>query len=164
DPGWHDLLGMQMAQGMHGLAWIQGHQGAHVARAAFYILHGQLEAGSLCPITMTAAAIPLLRQEDWFDEIGWRMASLHYDERDLPIAEKTSMLIGMGMTEKQGGSDLRAVTTYATPLYKAGRGNWYSLLGHKWFFSSPTSDAHLVLADSPDGLSCFFLPRWRDDG
>src|SRR5690606_967193 len=102
--------------------------------------------------------------ESWFDDIGWRLASLHYDKRDLPLAEKTSMLVGMGMTEKQGGSDLRAVTTYAKPLDMAGRGRWYSLLGHKWFFSSPMSDAHLVLADSPDGPSCFYLPRWRDDG
>ncbi len=164
DPGWHVFLGMQVALGMHGLAWLNGRPGAHVARAAAYLLHGQVEAGSLCPITMTAAAIPILRREAWFDDIGGRLAGLKYDERDLPVAEKTSMLVGMGMTEKQGGSDLRTVRTYAKPLGGEGRGKVYSLVGHKWFFSSPMSDAHLVLADSTHGFSCFFVPRWRDDG
>lgn len=164
EEGWHALLAMQVARGMHGLTWLHGEPGAHVARAAAYLLHGQVEAGSLCPITMTAAAIPVLRAEDWFDDIGGRLAGLRYDERDIPVADKTSMLIGMGMTEKQGGSDLRTVSTYAQPLGRAGRGKDYSLVGHKWFFSSPMSDAHLVLADSPQGLSCFYVPRWRADG
>ncbi len=163
-PGWHRFMRMAFLQGMHSGAWSAPRTGAHVARAAAYLLHGQIEAGSLCPTTMTAAAIPVLRQEPWFDSVASHLYSLQYDERDVPLASKTSMMVGMGMTEKQGGSDLRSNTTQATPLDTGGRGAAYRLEGHKWFFSSPMSDAHLVLARHDDVFSCFYVPRWLDDG
>lgn len=165
DPAWHELMGKAFAQGMHVGAWPEPRSGWPVARAAYYLLHGQIEAGTLCPVTMTAAAAPALRGEPWFDAIATRLYALNYDPRDIPVPEKTGMMIGMGMTEKQGGSDLRANQTQAWPLgQKCGRGAAFRLVGHKWFFSSPTSDAHLVLARSDDALSCFFVPRWKPDG
>lgn len=163
-PDWHRFMRMAFLQGMHASAWADPKPGAQAARAAAYLLHGQIEAGSLCPVTMTSAAIPVLSKEPLFDTLSSRLYSLQYDERDLPVADKAGMMIGMGMTEKQGGSDLRSNTTQATPVGAGGRGAEYSLLGHKWFFSSPTSDAHLVLARHEDRLSCFYVPRWRDDG
>jgi len=159
-PGWGEFLSLAFAQGMHGSAWIQPEEGAHVARAAHYLMHGQVEAGSLCPVTMTSAAIPLLVREPWFDGIQRQLASRSYDDRDLPVADKRSMMIGMGMTEKQGGSDLRSNTSRAEPQ---GDG-WFRLTGHKWFFSSPMSDAHLMLARDEDAHSCFYVPRWLDRG
>lgn len=162
-PAWHRLMRMAFLQGMHSSAWSAPGKGAHVARAATYLMHGQLEAGSLCPVTMTSAAIPVLQHEPWFDTVAALLYSTQYDERDLPLASKTSMMIGMGMTEKQGGSDLRSNTTRAVPLGTGGRGTPYRLTGHKWFFSSPTSDAHLVLAGHDDVFSCFYVPRWLDD-
>lgn len=161
-PAWHRFMGMAFEQGMHCSAWSDPVPGAQVARAARYILHGQVEAGTLCPITMTSAAIPLLARESWFMALAPRLYSRQYDERDLPVARKASMMIGMGMTEKQGGSDLRSNTTHAQAL-DAG-GVWHRLTGHKWFFSSPTSDAHLLLAREGEGYSCFYVPRWLEDG
>lgn len=155
-PGWSDFLSLAFAQGMHGSAWIAPESGAHVARAAHYLMHGQVEAGSLCPITMTSAAIPLLARESWFAELQPRLASRQYDARDMPVADKQSMMVGMGMTEKQGGSDLRSNISWAE---SAGDG-WFRLTGHKWFFSSPMSDAHLMLAREGDAHSCFYVPRW----
>ncbi|MGB6103476.1 MAG: acyl-CoA dehydrogenase family protein [Pusillimonas sp.] len=163
-PAWHRFMRMAFSQGMHCAPWSAPGTGAHVARAATYLMHGQLEAGSLCPATMTCAAIPVLRNEPWFDTVAPLLYSRQYDERDAPLASKTSMTIGMGMTEKQGGSDLRGNTTRAVALGPAGRGNPYRLTGHKWFFSSPMSDAHLVLAGHEDVFSCFYVPRWLDDG
>lgn len=157
-PGWGEFLSLAFAQGMHSSAWIAPADGAHVARAAHYLMHGQVEAGSLCPITMTSAAIPLLAREPWFAELQPRLADRRYDARDLPVADKHAMMIGMGMTEKQGGSDLRSNTSWAE---SAGDG-WFRLTGHKWFFSSPTSDAHLMLARDGDAYSCFYVPRWLD--
>lgn len=162
DSGWHRFMGMAFEQGMHCSAWAAPGPGAHVARAARYILHGQIEAGSLCPVTMTSAAIPILARESWFTAVEPRLYSRLYDERDLPITHKASMMIGMGMTEKQGGSDLRSNTTHAQALDAAG--GWHRLTGHKWFFSSPTSDAHLLLAREGEGYSCFYVPRWLEDG
>jgi len=162
--GWHHFLALAFQQGMNSGAWFVSGPGAHVARAANYLMHGQIEAGSLCPITMTSAAIPVLRREPWFDAMAAQLDSRRYDPRDIPASEKTGMMIGMGMTEKQGGSDLRANTTQAFPLGQPGRGREYRLVGHKWFFSSPMSDAHLVLAGCGDGFSCFYVPRWRPDG
>ncbi|MFV0282599.1 MAG: acyl-CoA dehydrogenase family protein [Castellaniella sp.] len=159
-PGWSEFLSLAFAQGMHGSAWVDPGPGAQVARAAHYLMHGQVEAGSLCPVTMTSAAIPLLAREPWFAGIQPLLASRQYDDRDLPLAEKHAMMIGMGMTERQGGSDLRANLSRAEPQ---GEG-WFRLSGHKWFFSSPMSDAHLVLARDGDGHSCFYMPRWLDDG
>ena len=159
-PGWSEFLSLAVAQGMHGSAWMDPGPGAQVARAAHYLMHGQVEAGSLCPVTMTSAAIPLLAREPWFAELRPQLSSRHYDGRDGPVQAKHAMLIGMGMTERQGGSDLRANLTHAEPE----GGDWFRLTGHKWFFSSPMSDAHLVLAREGDGHSCFYMPRWLDDG
>ncbi len=149
-PGWSEFLSLAFAQGMQASAWTDPGPGAQVARAAHYLMHGQIEAGSLCPVTMTSAAIPLLAREPWFATIRPLLASREYDGRDVPLAGKRAMMIGMGMTERQGGSDLRANLSQAEPQ---GEG-WFRLTGHKWFFSSPMSDAHLVLARDGDGHSC----------
>jgi putative acyl-CoA dehydrogenase len=161
-PGWHHFMGMAFTEGMNCGAWAHPEPGAQVARAARYILHGQVEAGSLCPVTMTSAAIPILSREPWFDALEPLLHSRQYDPRDLPLARKASMMVGMGLTEKQGGSDLRGNTTTALPI--DAQGTWHRLTGHKWFFSSPTSDAHLVLAREDEGYSCFYVPRWLEGG
>ena len=164
-PSWHELLRLLRREGLHALPWMQPQTGAHVARAAGYFMQSQVEAGSLCPTTMTFAAIPVLQNEPGlFSELQSKLFSCEHDSRDLPIAQKHSMLVGMGMTEKQGGSDVRTNATVARPLNGAGRGARYALTGHKWFLSAPMCDAHLVLARTDAGLSCFFVPRWRPDG
>ena len=158
---YHEVMGIAIAHGVASLSWAQPEPGAHVARAALSYLHYQAEPGSSCPLTMTHAAVPVLRREpalrDWAD----KAMSTCYDGRDLPMADKPGITLGMGMTEKQGGSDVRSNATRATPLAVDGE---YQLVGHKWFFSAPMSDAFLVLAQAPGGLSCFLLPRWRPDG
>jgi putative acyl-CoA dehydrogenase len=160
-PNYHALMQAAIEHGVAGLSWAQPQAGAHVARAALSYLHSQAEPGTSCPLTMTHAAVPVLRREpalrDWAD----KAAAFHYDARDVSIAGKPGVTIGMGMTEKQGGSDVRANTTTATALAEAGE---YALVGHKWFFSAPMSDAFLVLAQAPRGLTCFLLPRHRPDG
>jgi putative acyl-CoA dehydrogenase len=174
-PAWHALMTQLIAAGAHASPWDSGQPGAQVARAAQYLLFGQVENGSQCPVTMTYASVPALRQHpvlaaQWLPKI----LSREYDPRSLPIERKRGALIGMGMTEKQGGTDVRANTTRATPLAAdeasarfghAGAGA-FSIVGHKWFFSVPQSDAHLILArlGDHDGLSCFFLPRFLPDG
>jgi putative acyl-CoA dehydrogenase len=164
-PSWHELLGMLRREGLHAMPWMQPKPGAHVARAAGYFLQSQIESGSLCPTTMTFASIPALQTETaLFATLKEKLFSCEHDPRDLPIPQKKSILIGMGMTEKQGGSDVRTNSTMARPLNGTGRGTEYSLTGHKWFFSAPMCDAHLVLARTDAGLSCFFVPRWRPDG
>ncbi len=160
-PTWHTLMQGIAARGFHSAPWAQPRQGAHVARAAGYLLQAQVEAGTLCPTTMTYGAIPALAKHaqlahDWLPPQYRR----EYDARDLPLPQKRGGLIGMGMTEKQGGSDVRANTTLAQPQTDGS----HALTGHKWFFSAPQCDAHLVLAQAPEGLSCFFVPRWRPDG
>lgn len=168
-PAWAALMHGAMVRGLHCRPWAQAVPGAHVARAAGFFMQGQIEAGSLCPLTMTHAAIPLLMHEpagqidfghDWLP----RLLHRGFDGADAPLHTKRSALLGMGLTEKQGGSDLRAITTEAKAIGKPGRGQAYRLLGHKWFFSVPQADAHLVLARSDEGISCFFLPRWVPDG
>jgi putative acyl-CoA dehydrogenase len=164
-PSWHELLRLLRKEGLHALPWAQPKTGAHVARAAGYFMQSQVEAGSLCPTTMTFASIPVLANEPaLFSELQSRLFSCEHDARDLPIGQKKSILIGMGMTEKQGGSDVRSNATVARPLNGEGRGAAYALTGHKWFFSAPMCDAHLVLARTDTGLSCFFVPRWRPNG
>ncbi|PUA20056.1 isovaleryl-CoA dehydrogenase [Glaciimonas sp. PCH181] len=165
-PAWHTLLGMLRRENLHALPWSTPKTGSHVARAAGYFLHAQVESGSLCPTTMTFASIPVLQQEPaLFAALQAKLYACDHDSRDLPLAQKTAMLIGMGMTEKQGGSDVRSNTTLATPIPGGGgRGADYTLTGHKWFFSAPMCDAHMVLARTELGLSCFFVPRWRPDG
>lgn len=160
-PAYHQLLHAAKAGGVAGLSWHTPRPGAHVARAALSYLHHQAEAGTSCPLTMTHAAVPVLRREPALREWADKAAAPHYDPRDVPIADKPGITLGMGMTEKQGGSDVRSNATRATPL--AGEGE-YALVGHKWFFSAPMSDGWLVLAQAPGGLSCFLMPRRLPDG
>lgn len=158
---YHEVMGTAIAHGVAGLSWAQPEPGAHVARAALSYLHYQGEPGSSCPLTMTHAAVPVLQREAALHEWTVKAAAPHYDARFVPMTAKQGITLGMGMTEKQGGSDVRSNSTLATPLAAAGE---YALVGHKWFFSAPMSDGFLVLAQAPGGLSCFLLPRWRPDG
>lgn len=159
-PNYHALMQAAIEHGVAGYSWHHGGAGAHVARAALSYLHHQVEPGTSCPLTMTHAAVPVLRHAPVLAEWAAKAAAPHYDGRDVPMRDKAGVTLGMGMTEKQGGSDVRANRTVATPL----SGDEYTLVGHKWFFSAPMSDAFLVLAQAPGGLSCFLLPRWRGDG
>ncbi|WP_423195098.1 MULTISPECIES: acyl-CoA dehydrogenase family protein [unclassified Cupriavidus] len=167
-PGWHQLLGLLRAQQLQALPFAEPRAGAWAARTAGYFLQAQVEAGSLCPVTMTFASIPVLRKEPrLYRELEPRLLAPEHDARDLPWRAKQAIMIGMGMTEKQGGSDVRANSTVAMPVAGEGRGAEYLLTGHKWFFSAPMCDAHLVVArmGAADGpISCFFVPRFRDDG
>ena len=164
-PAWHELMRMLVAEGLHTSPWARPKPGAHVERAAAYLLWGQIENGTQCPATMTYGAVPALaRQSDDFAEWMPRLLSRDYDERLLPIAQKRGALIGMGMTEKQGGSDVKANTTRAVAAGAAGPGKEYRLTGHKWFFSAPMCDAFLVTAQAAAGPSCFFVPRVLPDG
>ncbi|MCV2370489.1 isovaleryl-CoA dehydrogenase [Roseateles oligotrophus] len=164
-PAWHQLLAIYRAQGLVSLSFEEpARAGRWTAFAAGMYLHGQIEAGTLCPATMTQASIPVLQKEPaLYAALRDKLHSRRYDARDLPVAHKHSIWLGMGMTEKQGGSDVRSNTTEATPLGAGGRGGEYLLRGHKWFFSAPMCDAHLVVARSPSGHSCFYVPRWRPD-
>jgi putative acyl-CoA dehydrogenase len=186
-PAWHELLRLLITNGAHSLPWEVSRvgtptPGSQVARAALYLLFGQVENGSQCPVTMTYAGVPALRQHPvlaarWLPKLLSRV----YDPRALPVAAKDGALIGMGMTEKQGGSDVRANTTSARRLDAAaacaqfGAGaheiglEAFCIVGHKWFFSAPQADAHLILAQSagaggPAGPSCFLVPRFLPDG
>ncbi|WP_085488602.1 acyl-CoA dehydrogenase family protein [Paraburkholderia susongensis] len=164
-PAWHGLMTMLREQNLVSQPFSDTRPGAWAAYAAGFSMHGQIEAGSQCPTSMTFASIPVLRQEPaLFEQLMPKLYSRHYDARDLPFEQKTSMLIGMGMTEKQGGSDVRANRTHATPIHGEGRGADYEIVGHKWFMSAPMCDAHLVTARTGNGLSCFFVPRYRPDG
>ncbi|GAB3354912.1 acyl-CoA dehydrogenase family protein [Lysobacter tyrosinilyticus] len=160
-PNYHAVMGAAIGHGVASLSWSDTGPGSHVARAALSYLHGQAEPGSSCPLTMTHAAAPVLRREPALKEWADKSTAPHYDPRDAPIGSKQGVTLGMGMTEKQGGSDVRSNTTRATPLTAS---NEYTLVGHKWFFSAPMSDGFLVLAQAPGGLSCFLMPRWRPDG
>jgi putative acyl-CoA dehydrogenase len=161
-PAWHELMRLGIEHGVTGFAWRHaGREGAHVARAALMYLHYQAEQGSGCPLTMTYACVPTLRHapklaEEWIP----RIIAPHYNGADKPAHEKLGNTIGMGMTEKQGGSDVRSNRTQATPASEG----MYTLRGHKWFYSAPMCDAHLVLAQAKGGLSCFLLPRRLPDG
>ena len=180
-PAWHTLMGLMIGAGAHSAPWSDPRPGAQVARAAAYLLFGQVENGAQCPVTMTYASVPALRRPGnlagpiaakWLP----RILSRDYDPRSLPVEQKRGALVGMGMTEKQGGTDVRANTTRAVALPPAearerfgddGEGAW-RIVGHKWFYSAPQCDAHLVLAQTDDagsaGLACFFVPRWLPDG
>ncbi|CAI2482245.1 isovaleryl-CoA dehydrogenase [Serratia proteamaculans] len=166
-PAWHILMQGLIANRVHNLPWQEDARiGSFVARAARFVLHAQVEAGTLCPVTMTFGAIPLLQRSLPAEFQSWLtpLLSDRYDAHLLPGGQKRGLLIGMGMTEKQGGSDVLSNTTTANPLAVRGTGEAYRLVGHKWFFSVPQSDAHLVLAQAEGGLSCFFLPRILPDG
>ena len=161
-PAWHELMRMSIARGVHALSWTDEREGAHVARAALFMLAGQVEAGHGCPLSMTHAAVPALRAAAPELAAEWEplLTSDEYDFGLRPAAEKRGVLCGMAMTERQGGSDVRVNTTTARPL---GNGE-YLLDGDKWFCSAPMCDAFLVLAQAPAGLSCFLLPRVLPDG
>ena len=165
-PAWHQLLANSVRHEAHALPWRSERPGAHAVRVAMSLTGGQVEAGHGCPITMTFAAIPALRaQPDVLAVWEPRLTSTAYDQRDVPAGEKAGALCGMGMTEKQGGSDVRTNATVATPVGAGGGGSEYELVGHKWFTSAPMCDLFLVLAQVEDaGISCFAMPRWRPDG
>jgi putative acyl-CoA dehydrogenase len=159
-PAYHQMMRAGIEAGVHSIAWTHESGGGHVAHTALEYLLVQTEAGVCCPLAMTYAAVPALHQQAdlaarWLPHI----LSNHYDPRFLPPSEKTGLTIGMAMTEKQGGSDVRANTTQARA---AGDGT-YVLTGHKWFCSAPMCDAFLTLAQTAAGLTCFLVPRWRPD-
>jgi len=161
-PAWHELMRLSVGHGLHALSWTDEREGAHVARAALFMLAGQVEAGHGCPISMTHAAVPALRAASPKLAGQWEplLTSSEYDFGLRPAADKRGALCGMAMTERQGGSDVRANITTALPL----GGGEYLLDGHKWFCSAPMCDVFLVLAQAPAGLSCFLLPRVLPDG
>ena len=164
-PAYHQLMKAAIKHGLPSLPWSNTNPGTHAARAAMMYLHNQVEAGTCCPLTMTFAAVPALNQQpDLASRWLPLMTSRQYDPDDKPWYEKSGVTLGMAMTEKQGGTDVRANTTRAVPLGKGGPGGLYALTGHKWFCSAPMSDGFLVLAQASKGLSCFLLPRWREDG
>jgi putative acyl-CoA dehydrogenase len=176
-PSWHSVMELMINAGSHCAPWDRPAAGAHAARAAQFLLFGQVENGAQCPVSMTYASVPALRQAPhlaakWLPKI----LSRQYDPRSLPIEQKNGALIGMGMTEKQGGTDVRANSTRARLIapsesrarYGDEGAEVFSIVGHKWFFSAPQSDAHLILAQTEDegsnGLSCFLVPRYLPDG
>ncbi|MFH9003099.1 acyl-CoA dehydrogenase family protein [Streptomyces afghaniensis] len=158
-PSWHRLLGKGVSAGLTA-AWDR--PAGHLRRAAAFLVWTQVEAGNGCPLSMTHAAVPALRTDpDLAAEWEPRLTSMVYDRELRPARLKAGALFGMGMTEKQGGSDVRANTTSARPLAEDGT---YELTGHKWFCSAPMSDGFLVLAQAPGGLTCFLVPRVLADG
>jgi putative acyl-CoA dehydrogenase len=160
-PHWHDLMTVAVEHGLHGAPWRDPRPGAHVARAAKFYVWGQADAGHMCPISMTYAAIPALRHNPALAaEYEPLLAAPHYDFGLRTPASKRGLIAGMSMTEKQGGSDVRANTTTATP----NADGTYTIVGHKWFTSAPMSDMFLTLANTGAGPTCFLLPRVLPDG
>ena len=175
-PAYHDLMTEAVSEGLAGAPWTDGRAGAHVGRAAKFAVWTQVEAGHGCPVSMTYSIVPALRAEPSLSK-DWEplLTSTTYDPAPRPAlgngapdsstAGKAGAIAGMAMTEKQGGSDVRANTTRATPTTTAaGPGEEYALTGHKWFCSAPMSDLFLMLAYTDAGLSCFAVPRWLPDG
>ena len=160
-PAWHELMTLAMRDEFHSLCWTKPKRGAQVARAAVSYLWNQGENGVCCPLGMTYSAIPILRRDParWA-EFGKLVMSTDYDGRPLPAAQKRGGTVGMAMTEKQGGSDLRQTQTIA----RKNSDGTYSLVGHKWFFSVPHSDVFLTLARTEEGVSCFVVAGWLPDG
>jgi putative acyl-CoA dehydrogenase len=163
-PAYHRLMGESIAAGLHASTWTESGRHApapsEVLRAARFYMAAQVETGHLCPITMTRAALAALAAEPaLLAKVAPKVLSRSYDPAFRPWWQKSGMTLGMGMTEKQGGTDVRANTTTATP-----DGDSYTLVGHKWFLSAPMSDAFLMLAQAPGGLTCFLLPRFLPDG
>ncbi|WP_116367733.1 acyl-CoA dehydrogenase family protein [Parahaliea mediterranea] len=164
-PGYHQLMHFAKESGHHSLPWRQPGDGANVIRAAMLFMHTYADPGSNCPLSMTFASVPALRHEpglqaQWIDKI----LTNEYDPRNVPFFEKNALTVGMAMTEKQGGSDVRANTTVAHPLGEDNGIPAYELVGHKWFCSAPMCDGFLVLAQTDKGMGCFLVPRWRPDG
>ena len=159
-PAYHDLMAMGLEAGVSSAAWTAKKAG-HVLHSALMYLMGQVDGGVACPMSMTYAVVPALRhQPDLAEEWIPRVTVGAYDPRFMPAAEKTAATMGMAMTEKQGGSDVRANTTRAVPIGDDA----YELTGHKWFCSAPMCDAFLTLAQTDAGVTCFLVPRWRPDG
>jgi len=160
-PAYHELMGLAFGAGLHSLAWTEAREGAWVARAALNYLWNQAENGIACPVTMSFAAVHVLRNSPGL-AAEWepKLLACDYDPRPLPLAQKRAVTIGMALTERQGGSDLRLNSTRAVP----SGGGEYELSGHKWFCSAPMSDAFFTLARTAGGLSCFFVPRSHPDG
>lgn len=165
-PAYDELMRLGITARCHSLPWVEERRpGVHVARAVLLMLRNQADEGTSCPLTMTFAAMPSLRlQPELAAEWEPRALSSVYDPRSIPASEKGGVLFGMGMTERQGGSDVRANTTWAEPADGGGPGREYVLTGHKWFCSAPMCDAFFSLAQTAGGLSCFLMPRWRSDG
>ena len=170
-PAYHRLMGISTGQGLHCSTWEQpsgqggNRRAAHVARCAGGFVAAQMEAGHCCSITMTHAAFaPLKHVPALYEELLPKLLKRNYDPRFLPWQGKDALVVGMGMTERQGGSDVRANTTSAIRVEGTGSGSVYAITGHKWFLSAPMSDAFLVLANAEAGLSCFFVPRVMKDG
>ena len=168
-PAWDGLLDMAIGHGIVSLPWSGAEAQRHVVRAALFYLYAQTESGTQCPLAMSFGAVPVLRRcagDLTSIEAHWipKLLSNHYDPRPLPVAEKRGALFGMGMTERQGGSDVRSNITVAAPAGRRGRGRQYTISGHKWFLSAPMCDAFLILAQTTGGLSCFLMPRVLDDG
>lgn len=164
-PAYHELMTAGIEHQIPGLPWADPKPGAHVAHAAMVYLLSQAEGGVMCPLVMTYACVPALRHqpevaEQWLPKI----VDAQYDPRCIPAEQKRGVTLGMAMTEKQGGSDVRANSTRATAEGKGGPGKAYRLRGHKWFCSAPMSDAFLTLAHVDEGLSCFLVPRFLPDG
>ena len=162
---WHALLGLALANGLHSGPWVKPRKGAHVARAGGCFMLAQIESGVYCPVSMTYAAVATLKHApgaaaEWLP----RIYSRAYDPRFKPAAQKTSALIGMGMTENQGGSDLRANVSRAQPYSERDGRRFYRIHGHKWFMSAPMCDAFLMLAQTAAGPTCFLVPRWTEEG
>ncbi|MGH1344832.1 MAG: isovaleryl-CoA dehydrogenase [Nannocystales bacterium] len=164
-PAYHELMDLAARHQLPTLPWKEPKPGANVARTAMMYLMTQVEAGVLCPVSMTYAVVPALMNQPDVAKV-WlpRVLSGEYDPRMIPAEQKRGVTFGMAMTEKQGGSDVRANSTVARPLGAGGPGGEYSLTGHKWFCSAPMSDAFLTLANTERGLSCFLVPRFRPDG
>jgi putative acyl-CoA dehydrogenase len=164
-PAWHELMRRATGYGLHAAPWVDRSPYPHVRRAAKFFLFSQVESGHGCPISMTYAAVPALRMQPEL-AAAWvpKLAERAYEPRLIPVAQKRAATCGMGMTEKQGGSDVRANETRAVPAAEPGPGAEYLLSGHKWFCSAPMSDTFLVLAQARAGVSCFLVPRVLDDG
>ena len=161
-PSYHNVFRKSVENRLHSLPWVEKRPGAHLARAALLMLTAQNEAGHTCPVSMTYAGVAALRREpDLARQWEPKIFSDVYDPRLAPAQEKSGVLLGMGMTEKQGGSDVRTNTTRAEQI---GSSREYLITGHKWFCSAPMCDAFLILAQTANGLSCFFLPRWAPTG
>jgi putative acyl-CoA dehydrogenase len=160
-PSWHKLMTVAVGEGFAGAPWVSDRPAAHAARAAGYLTWVQVEGGHACPVTMTYAVVPALRQQPELAALYEPLLTSRVYDPGLRVpATKPGLLSGMGMTEKQGGSDVRTNTTRAVP---AGDGT-YLITGHKWFTSAPMCDVFLVLAQAPGGLSCFLVPRVLPDG
>ena len=165
-PSYHHLLGVAIKNEIPSFAWKHKKQGSQVAHMALTYMFSQVEGGVMCPMAMTYSVIPALKHNPDL-EAQWlpKVLSNQYDDRDIPIDQKLGGTIGMFMTEKQGGSDVRANSTRAKPVSSSvGNGSEYLLTGHKYFCSAPMCDAFLVLANTNVGLSCFLVPRWKPNG